>query len=559
VTRQAATLRGRAWLRSALAVALALVAVLGVAPGAQAHATLISTDPPAGAVLPAAPDRLTLTFDEPVSLAATSARLYDAAGTELDAEARSVDRVVTVRPTDELDDGTFVLTYRVISTDGHPVAGSLTFSVGAPSEEVVAPEDVSTTDPALTVVHGVIQGVTYVGVLLAAGLLAFLVALLPATGAVDRARRRLGSVTRLAAVAAVAGAVLLVPVGAAYQQGLGVGGLLTGAVWRGWVSAEGLAAALVAAGLAGATTARLDSAPARHDRARVLVGAALALGALPLVGHTRSYGPAWLVVASDLLHVAAAAIWFGGLVGLVVALPALAGRPSLAAGTLARFSTLAAGLVAAVAGAGVLLGWRILGSWAALVGTTYGLLLIAKVAVVAAVVAVAAWNRYRLLPSVTGAAGHQGRLAAAGRLRSAVRLEALGLVAVLLATGFLVNQVPQVTAPEPEDSATVTAVADEVRVVAHLEPGQVGTNTVTVQVQDLTGNPVEPFATPTVSVASGDLDLGDSPVRNVDSGTYQARFVLPQPGSWTVQVSARVSEFENPVLTLDVQVGQPEE
>jgi hypothetical protein len=64
------------------------------------------------------------------------------------------------------------------------------------------------------------------------------------------------------------------------------------------------------------------------------------------------------------------------------------GHPgTVAARTLARFSSLAGGLLALVAVAGLVLGWRILGSWPALVGTTYGLVLVAKTTLVALVVA----------------------------------------------------------------------------------------------------------------------------------------------------------------------------
>ena len=65
---------------------------------------------------------------------------------------------------------------------------------------------------------------------------------------------------------------------------------------------------------------------------------------------------------------------------------------------------------------------------------------------------------------------------------------------------------------------------------------------------------MEPYANPTVSVSSGSVDLGSRPARNVDSGTYQARVVLPTSGRWEIQVSVRTDEFTNPVLTLETDV-----
>jgi copper transport protein len=201
------------------------------------------------------------------------------------------------------------------------------------------------------------------------------------------------------------------------------------------------------------------------------------------------------------------------------------------------------------------LAWRILGSWENLVATTYGLILLTKVSMVALAVAVAGWNRYRLLPRLQQAAGYRDRTDAAQQLRTAVRAEAALLVSALLLTGFLVNQVPdQDQAPAAAERTTVVAVAGDIKVVAHLEPGRVGTNTVTVQVQDTSGEPVEPYTQPTISLSSDHVDLGARPARNVASGTYQAQVVIPHPGTWEIDVSVRTSEFDNPVLKLQTTV-----
>ncbi len=109
---------------------------------------------------------------------------------------------------------------------------------------------------------------------------------------------------------------------------------------------------------------------------------------------------------------------------------------------MSRFSTLAGGLVAALALTGVLLGWRIVGSWSRLFGETWGRLLLVKVALVCVVLAMAAWNRYRLVPRVTEGVGHDDRRAGIGLVRRAVVAEAAVLVAVLAITGFLTQKPP---------------------------------------------------------------------------------------------------------------------
>lgn len=542
--------------RLALALVLSLCTLALPPPSAAAHASLVSTDPTEGAVLTGPPRSVTLTFDEPVRLSADGTHLYDASGSELATDTRSVDIAIITTTRATMAKGTYVLTYRVVSADSHPIAGSLSFSVGAPSETVAAPADADrTTDRGVVAVLGVVQGITYAALLLTTGLAIFALWLLPGVTGFDRVRGRLRLVIRTAAAAAAVGVLVLVPVGVTYQQGLDLRGLGSGLAWTGWVSSDGLLAALVLAGLACAVVVS-DRPPSTLARVLVLPPAAVVLAALALVGHTRSYGPAALVVTADVLHVAAAATWFGGLVGLAISLPALARRERVAAETLSRFSLVAGALLAGVAVAGVILGWRIVGSWSGLVDTTYGLVLLAKVALVAAVAAIAGWNRYRLLPSVERAVGFAGRLDAAHRLKTAVRAEAGLMLLVLALTGFLVNQVPrEPEGPAPGRRDTLVAVADEVRVVAHVGPGRVGPNTVSVQVQDLRGEPLEPYAAPRISLSSGDVDLGTRPADNVDSGTYETQVVIPSAGTWRVEVSVRTGEFENPVLTLETTVA----
>ena len=539
-------------LGTALATALALVAgavaLLALAAGpAAAHATLIGTDPAEGEVLPTAPERVTFTFNEPVSLTSDAVGVFDATGEPVEAEASGTgEELVAELP--DLADGTYVVTYRVVSADGHPVAGSLSFSVGAPSETVVAPGvDLDAAPPAATsTALGVATAVAYLGLLVAAGLVLFTTRALAGTRVPEAGRARLHRLLRLATGIAVVGWLLRLPLVAAYQQGAGPLALVSGTS----PDLGLLAADLVVTGavLAGLLVALLVREPAWAR----LAAAAVALVAPALVGHTRAYEPVSLLVATDVVHLLAGATWLGGLVGLALTLPALAGRPADAAAVLARFSGWAASALGLVALTGSLLAWRILGSWSALTGTTYGRLLLVKIGVVALVAALAGVNRWRLLPKARTAVGHGEQQRATTALRGAVRVEAGLLVAAVALTGVLVNTSPrpEAAAAEPPPSRVAEAPAGEYRVLATLSPGRQGPNTLLVQVQDDGGEPLEVFAAPEVSFGNGEVDLGLLPLRPVGAGTYAAEVVLPAPGEWEAQVSLRATEFDNPVTLL---------
>lgn len=128
---------------------LAAVLALGLttpAPAAQAHAGLVSSDPSDRATLDNLPTSVTLTFDEPVESAHVAVIAPD--GTALaDGDAQVVDvRVEQPLATGTLQ-GTYTVSFRVVSHDGHPVTGTLHFDVGHPSEPAVGDD----SDTAVTV------------------------------------------------------------------------------------------------------------------------------------------------------------------------------------------------------------------------------------------------------------------------------------------------------------------------------------------------------------------------------------------------------------------------
>src|SRR5438046_1531515 len=126
--------RAAVWI-GALCAAL-LAAFAPVSP-ARAHASLVKAVPADGAVLPLVPPALTLTFNEPVSPLAI--RLIGPDGAPISPAAVVAENAtVTITPPPGLQQGTHVLSWRVISADGHPVGGALIFSIGAPSGQPVS-------------------------------------------------------------------------------------------------------------------------------------------------------------------------------------------------------------------------------------------------------------------------------------------------------------------------------------------------------------------------------------------------------------------------------------
>jgi copper transport protein len=541
-------------LRASAALFVLVLGLLLASTGpVQAHATLVGTDPAQGAVLAQAPERITFTFNESIGAVPKGVRVFDAQGDPIRTSASASGKTLAVALDQPLEDGTLVVVWRIVSDDGHPVSGSLRFSVGAPSA-TVAEIDAGAGAARAPVLLQMLRIVGYVGLLLTGGLVAFTLLVLPA-GAAARARALLVTGARRSAAVAAVAWVAAVPVVATYQLGGSLGLLGRGSTWSAVAGTEYVVAALVAAGMVTAVVLIGAGTPTRRGRTFPLVAAGIAVAAPALTGHTRATSPEWLAVTTDVLHLLAGSVWLGGVVALAVVLPLLADHRTVAAETVARFSVLAAGLLAAMAATGVVLAWRIVGSWDALTGTAYGRLLSVKVATVLVVVALAAWNRYVLLPRMQHDTNRRERRSTASTVTRVVVAEAALLGVVLVCTGLLVDRSPTV-APGTAPAAVRSTTLGKIQARATLGSPVTGPSAVTLELLDATGRPTEGYAPPKARLSSASLDLGDVGLQNVGPGVYSAQVVLPAAGQWELEVSLRTGEFDNPVQSVPFTVKE---
>jgi putative copper resistance protein D len=166
---------------------------------------------------------------------------------------------------------------------------------------------------------------------------------------------------------------------------------------------------------------------------RLALAAAVSLVAtIAWTGHAASTPNTlgYLHLASDALHLTAASAWIGGLVPLALLLGASRCHPrwaSLELGALQRFSTLGIASVATLILSGFVNAWILVGSFRGLVVTGYGQLLMLKLAAFAVMLALAAFNRFRLTPRLALASDDARQDALRGLSRNTLIEIALGL------------------------------------------------------------------------------------------------------------------------------------
>ena len=550
------TLPSRAGRRLLAILLLGCLALLASpAAPARAHATLVGSDPADGVVLSTPPRQVVLTFSEPVRPVPDRIQVIGPDGQRVDRGEPSASGVELAIPLEPVTArGTYLVSFRVISADSHPVPGAVTFSIGAPSQTPTLGGEEAGGDSAARVAMSVGKYLGYAGLVFlvgsAVGLAVFWPRRLDRRAAARLSWAGLGLVTL--------GTLTTLWVQVPYTTG---GGLLDGdaAALRDVLGSTYGAAHIVRLGVLVAVAVLLR--PLLQGRAGrsdlILLGglAVVGLGTWPVAGHPVASPLPAVSIVVDTVHLAAMSFWLGGLVILAGFLLRLADERELTAvlpvwsrwATLAVTWLLLAGLVMAVIE---------VGSVGALLDTSYGRLLLVKVGLVALVTGVAAYSRRlvrrRIAPGRPGA------------LRAAVLAEALVLAVVVGITSVLVQTTPARTAVT--EGGRAAPAAEEYRAVLEsplyslevtVEPARVGSNRVHLYAyHPRTGEPlrVEEWSATASLPAAGVERLEVSLAPFTDNHAF-GEVSLPVAGDWELRFSLRTSEIDQAAVTATVPVS----
>lgn len=489
----APTRRSRArarWLGALVAALAATVAWPGVA---AAHTDFESSTPDDGAVVDGPLDEIVLRFTNPAEPAGDGFVVLDPTGAvTMPSSVDDTDGTEFVLSFDPpLAAGAYGVRWQVRAGDAHPIDGSFRFEVtvaaaatpasgDAPSTSVLAADTTASAGSAPDAATAAAldellertapaddgsalgrfgRSLTFLGTIFAVGVVAALTWVI--RGRRDELTTQLGWV-RLAGVAITAGGVVelaalqaVEPTGVAELLGTKAGAaallkIVGGvAIWSGFHAGAGRIVAparsvSAAVAFAPTTAGRPELVGEGQHRwtptaasAFGLAGLAVALASFWFDGHTVSRGPWALHAAANLVHVGAAAVWGGG----VFAMTALAwmrrraAEPTDLAPMVVRFSPLATVSLVAVIGAGAAMAMMIVDGPGDLVGTSWGRVLLAKVAVVAVAAGMGAYNHFRLRPALESGPDDPDTLS---RLRRSLSIESAAFVVIVLLTAWLV-------------------------------------------------------------------------------------------------------------------------
>ncbi|BCB79631.1 copper resistance protein CopC [Phytohabitans flavus] len=533
-----------------LAGALATLAL--PASPASAHAVLASSNPIGNSVLQAAPTEVVLTFSESVRKVPDRVRVIGPDGKRVDQGDASFDGAVVTIPIQETGaQGTYLVSYRVISADSHPVAGGFTYSVGAPSTTPSDTADQQGDDPAVATGTKVARYIGYAGLVLLVGPVLVISLLWPTRLSRSGPGNVVWTGVGLVTLATLAGIWLQVP----YTTG---GGLfdVDGSGLRNVLSSTFGTAHLIRLGLLVAIALLLRpllrGETGRVDQILLAVLGGAAVITWPVAGHPAASPVAAVSVVVDAVHLTSMAVWLGGLVMLFAFLLRQANDRELGAilPIWSRWATLA---VAALVLAGTVQALIEVGTPDALVSTTYGRLIIAKVVLFGAVVAVAAYSR-KLVRDRLGDGGPR-------RLRRTVGVELAVTAVVLGLSAVLVQTTPARTASANEElggpgfySATLDSNLFKLQV--DVDPAKKGNNSVHLYAYDKANKPLPVVEWKgTAALPANDVAPVDIPLLPLTDNHATGEITLPLEGDWQLKFTVRISDIDQATVTATVPVS----
>ena len=540
--------------RSLLAITVALVA-LTAAPAAVAHAILQESTPSNNSVVRTSPKTVSLRFNEAVETAFGSIRVYDCGGGRVDSGKilRPSKDSVAVTIDRRLAKGTYTVTWRVISADSHPVAGAFVFNVRKANASSCKQVFGAKTPGTIDALFKFARALDFALILLVVGG-AIALAVVLRSAAAELRTRMFRILAGLSFGLVVAGALCIV------LQGAVAGGFGLSEAFR-WDTVHsvlqtrfghaflwqiGVAIVVGALAMMASRSRRLEFLP---------LFALLLIPTISAAGHARTSGA--LAIFLDVFHVAAASTWVGGLAFTILGL-LLAGhdRWPLASRAVPRFSLIAVVSVATLIVAGSLRGYQEVRAFHGLWDTTYGQLLLVKIALVLPLLGLGAYNnRYavpRLKKQIASVVEQRRFLRAAGT--------ELAIMAVIVGvTAVLVTEPPAKASISAAKYATDTIPIGPLELNYLIDPAKTGPNVIHLYFyRPKSGFPASvDDAKMSATLPSKNLGPLRIPLTRIVPSHYTTSAgVFPEAGDWQVTFEIRRGQFQSFTQTVTVSIRE---
>lgn len=505
-----------------------LFAVVGATSPVSAHAVLDSSSPAASTVLETSPSEIRLTFNEPVESTLLEVRLFGSDQQEIqmsDAVRLPANSAVVTAAVPQLDNGVYVVVWRVMSTDGHPATGAFPFEIGRTTSG-------AGQDLVAQIVNGLDSGSPLEVPLNIARFLAYF-AIVALVGGIalgwGTSLMNAAPIRQLLSAAVVVLAISSVAI--VFLQGAYATGRSWDAVFDADVLVDVLGTRLGVASLVrfaaiiawGILLLTLHTATTAIWQNSAVLVAAVSILTFSVSGHPSSGSWPWVFIAVDAVHFAAISLWVGGLLALFM----VRGEDNV---NVQRFSRIATRALPVLVVTGVVQAAHLMDGPSDLGSTTYGQLLVAKVVIVGVLVLSGAAARQRIADnSVTPIA-------------SILKFDALLIVAVLAVTSVLTTTPPGSTVNPADQIFSATQIQADVLADITVVPARVGAAEVHV-ILTPPGGALAPVVEAIVQFSLPARNIPPIPVSMIELGPNHWTGIVqfPYAGDWEMKAQVEVT------------------
>jgi len=519
---------------SGTAIASTVLALTFIPGIASAHAILESSSPEPSALLESSPKEIRLNFDEQVESTLGDIRVYDSEQREVSIKKTvrsSSDASVVTAGVPTLKNGVYVVVWRVVSADGHPVSGAFPFEIGIKSTGTSAAllekvlNGTETSSP-LGNPMSTLRLLGFLGLILLIGC----VSLLWRSPLLGNAR--VHKTLRHSSVFVAVSSLGLLLMQGPYTAGKSWGSLFDSII-IGDVLQTRLGLALfvrsicaVAWGLIALTA---SASVSRRWRVGVIATAFVTIATYAASGHQSAGTLPGIFVPLDMIHLAAISTWVGALLALAVI-----SKNNNVDNEVKRFSQMATWSMPIVIVTGVVQGLHLLGGISTITETNFGKLLLVKTTLVGGVVLFGSRARTRL---------HASGFSSIAKV---IRWESAVVVLVLAVTSLMVAQSPNSIAPKSV-GFSATKVQNGIVVELSVVPAVVGTAEVHV-ILTPPGGSLTPAKSVTVQFDLPSRNIPPIPVKMTEIGPNHWIGIVQFPFSGAWNMNTRVSPAANQTL-----------
>lgn len=513
-----------------------------------AHAYILKSSPIENETLENSPGQVTIQFDETIQPKFNSIQVFNSKGDRVDQKNGKIDpnqpSILKTGIKNNLPYGTYRIQWRVVSNDGHPVDGVIPFQIGsenATENPVLGNNETKGYTPKTDLV--VLRWLQYIGNACYVGLFFFYLIVLP------KGIKQIRSVEKVLLRIMSTGLILLfvsillnLPLQATIVSGLpwskvfsfSTFGQVLSSTWFGQTGLIQLALLLILA----ITTYFFRVA---DKTKQVLSWACFGIGIGLLLtksftSHAASQPNQVLTISMDFLHLLAASVWIGSLMGMVALLPMLKQtetKPYFLT-IIKRFSKWGIILVLLLAFTGVFGGFQYIPTLSSVIKTDYGNVLTTKVILFFVMLILAAMNFFK---------GRRGK--EKGLVNSLWGEVIIGCL-VLILTVILTNLPTSMSSPGP--FYETNAVEQGNKVSLGVTPNRIGENTYKIMLKDSKGKSIKEIEQITLAFTSVDMAMGKDTVTlsKVGEGKYLAKGLnLNMSGNWSVHVHVLTKSLES--------------